>query len=345
MDRDTQLLLSVGHHLRQLLLKRALPSATIDKACSGYLEYLYHMRNSTASVNHLVLHFTTFSIKGRNKLGDIISSNAVAANIGCELIDYVDRRRKTGSLANHGAPSVSKNATVDTSRDLVKTNLPDTASMEVDNGVKPAASPTEKKSKSRWKRFKEKMARTAATKAPMQTNPAMHLASCENGASVAASSAPAALGSTPRIPDGHVKEILSPLPPEEKMLEQRVTVAGYDAYHRLNSGTSSNLVQDHEAVARATRLPLRIPLSREMEATVGGKPLQPSYTTRGKPKKQKRQPMSPLKQCQANRQRERHLAASRKRVAAALKNPSAISKLSKKEKRSYLEQLGQQIKR
>lgn len=341
MDEKTQLLLSVGHHLRQLLLKRAQTSATIDKACSGYLEYLYIMRNSTASVNHLVLHFTTFNIKGRNKLGEIISSNALAANIGCELIDFVERRRKTGPVKDdHGVHSVSSDSTVNISRDkVVKTNLPDTASTN-DQGVSPmettpVVTTVEKIKKSRWKRFKEKMARTSNNGKVMQTSTARHFASCEPGASVAASSAPAALRPVLRIPDGHAKVISTSVLPEEKMLDKRINEAGYVAYQRISEGTSANPAQDMEAIARARNLPLRIPLSREMEATVRGKPVQPSYNIRGPKKKQKPQHGSPSQRPATAAQRKA-AAKSQRRIAEAMRNPSALAHLTKKERNAFL---------
>lgn len=319
MDETTQLLLSVGHHLRQLLEKRAVSSASIDKATAGYLEYLYSMRNSSASVNHLVLHFTTYTIKGRNKLGDILSSHSMSANIGCELIDFIEKRRKTGpSRENHGAISVSNNLNTTSVQVFENSSrLPDTeVKMEVED-KKPRIS--------RWKRFKAKLARQRAQPA-LQTTSTTTTSLHETGGGVAVCSAPATALTLPNSRRSGIKIVTSPADPMTKSVEEGIRRAGYAAYRRITEGTSSNSALDMETIARARDLPLRLPISREMEPSVR----QPTYKPNKHPTRKKKKP--------GDQQRSLPLTPGQKRqrkIAEALKNPLAFGTLNKKEKRAF----------
>lgn len=263
MEMRTKSLLAVGIHLRHLMSKRALPSAMIDKACCLYYEYLYSMRNSTASVTHQVLHFTTYNIKGRSKLGETVNSIALASNIGCELVDFIEKKCKTVQLpTEHGTQSVAPKLDTNTVQNVSETTLP---SSDIELGKDPSAG---KAKKSRWKRYKEKMVQRSALKKPIRTTGKQPTQRMDTDVSVDEAKPSSAVDQLSLIPDGPRKIVTTPVTQIVKEAEEAIRRAGYAAKQRLDSGQFHQIAQDVNAMQLALALPRRLPLSREMELQV-----------------------------------------------------------------------------
>lgn len=270
MDSRSISLLAVGQHLRHLLFKRALPSATVDKACCSYYEYLYNMRNSSATISHLVLHFTTYTSKGRSKLGEQLNSNAEAANIGCELIDYVEKRCKTEPVKTEpqGIDSVNKMLDSTPVQDVKE------ESSHLSDSWKRMEASASKVKKSRWKRFKEKLAtrNRPTTSVTIWNKPQQAM---DTDVSVEGCSAPSTVDPTTLRPDGAKRIVPSSATPQVRAEEKALLEAGYAAYARIRSGKFDP--SDLDVVRKANCLPLRIPVCREME--IVKQPTQGAVTT------------------------------------------------------------------
>lgn len=256
---DFQELLSVSNDLRQMLVRRAVNTALIHEACSSFLHWLYCHRNIQVTTTHLILHFTTIYIKGNTRLGAILKNNAMSASVGVSLIDKLEARRKPASPST----PLPQNSIRLTSND--NSVVPaDADRMETDSVSAAKAA----KKKSRWQRFKIKLARDV-------TDPTSSLSSTYKARRIATAIQQGPDGYTPMgVPtcerlltdEPRSRPIRPQQSEEEKLEEARKTRDGYLALEAIKQlKTVNNITETVEILHTARMIPLHIKFTGEME--------------------------------------------------------------------------------